>query len=135
VAQTLETAGVLIALHAEIPAARRQQAAAIFNDYGFFATQAQKGAQADLALRRAIALDPKRALAKLNLAEALYARLSTMEWDRKPGSRVKSAASIVNIFGSGGASSRRSGAYRHHRRPAPVLICARRSRHTAMRAG
>jgi hypothetical protein len=68
----LEAAGVLLALDAPVAGITPRRAAAILNDYGFIAAKAGAPAQrVEAALRRAIALDPGRAVAHLNLADVL----------------------------------------------------------------
>jgi hypothetical protein len=68
----LEAAGVLLALDAPVAGVTPRRAAAILNDYGFIAAKAGvPAARVEAALRRAIALDPGRAVAHLNLADVL----------------------------------------------------------------
>ena len=75
----LESAGVRQALEAPTEGISAQRAAAIFNDYGFLAAKsAVTLTSAELALRRAMELDPNRALAALNLADVLRNRLSAL---------------------------------------------------------
>ncbi len=73
----LEEAGVQQALDATVQGISNEKAAAILNDYGFLVSKRDaKSKLAETALRRAIALDPERAIARLNLADMLRARLS-----------------------------------------------------------
>jgi len=75
----LEQAGVRQALQAPVQEISAQRAAVIFNDYGFLASKSgTESPSAEPALRRALELDPNRALAALNLAEVLRGRLSAM---------------------------------------------------------
>jgi hypothetical protein len=75
----LEQAGVRQALRAPVQEISAQRAAAIFNDYGVLASKSgTEAASAEPALRRALELDPNRALAALNLADVLRSRLSAM---------------------------------------------------------
>lgn len=68
----LEAAGALLALDAPVTGITPRRAAAILNDYGFIAAKAGvPAARVEAALRRAIALDPGRAVAHLNLADVL----------------------------------------------------------------
>jgi hypothetical protein len=72
----LERAGVVLAFESPPAGLSPQRAAAILNDYGFLAGKYGGRAEwAETALRRAIALDPKRALAPANLADLLRQRL------------------------------------------------------------
>lgn len=78
-ADRLEQAGILYAFDAPVTGISPQQAAAILNDYGFLASKNTVQAKpAEPALRRAIVLDPNRALARLNLADLLRERLHTV---------------------------------------------------------
>lgn len=73
-ARQLEMAGVAAALDAPLHGIAPRQAAAMFNDYGYLASASST--VAERALRRAIALDPRRGVAYLNLADALRTNLS-----------------------------------------------------------
>jgi hypothetical protein len=73
----LQIAGVHQALAVAVKDITPKRAAAIFNDYGFLAAKIKLDrVNAELALRRAIQLDPDRAIAYLNLADLLRSRLS-----------------------------------------------------------
>src|SRR5262249_28486946 len=75
----LEEAGIRQALQAPVEGISAQRAAAIFNDYGFLASKSgAESTSAEPALRRAMELDPNRALAALNLADVLRGRLPTL---------------------------------------------------------
>lgn len=69
----LEAAGIHLALESTVTGISNRQVAAILNDYGFVAwqTTSQPTQVVERALRRAIALDPSRAVAHLNLADLL----------------------------------------------------------------
>lgn len=64
-------AGGVAAIESGEPTIAPQRGAAVLNDFGFFAARAGYYQLAEQALRRAIALDPGRALAHLNLADLL----------------------------------------------------------------
>lgn len=72
----LQEAGVIQALDAQIEGISPQEAAAILNDYGFLATKWAPQHIAERSLRRAIEIDPKRAVAHLNLADFLRQTLA-----------------------------------------------------------
>src|SRR5262249_54136610 len=75
----LEEAGVRQALQGTVAGISAQRAAAIFNDYGSLASKSGvESTSAEHALRRALELDPNRALAALNLADLLRRRLSAL---------------------------------------------------------
>ncbi|HEX4049320.1 MAG TPA: hypothetical protein VHY19_00380 [Steroidobacteraceae bacterium] len=70
--ESLTSAGIVQALEAPVPDAQAKAVAAMFNDFGFLA--ARDGfdvALGERALRRALAIDPMRRLAALNLATLL----------------------------------------------------------------
>lgn len=92
--QRLEEAGVLQALDAPVTRISPQRAAAILNDYGFLAWKTDPN-YAEAALRRAIALDPERALARLNLADGLRERLPGLS---DPATRAKRVAEIQALY-------------------------------------
>jgi hypothetical protein len=71
----LESAGARVAISAPLPGLPPAVAARILNDYGFLLSRETFGWTAISALRRAIELDPSRAVAHLNLAEAMRRRL------------------------------------------------------------
>lgn len=74
----LEDAGIAAALSAPVAELSTQRAAGILNDYGFLLAKTDQAPyRAEAALRRALALDPGRALAHLNLADLLRADLGT----------------------------------------------------------
>ncbi|OGP94243.1 MAG: hypothetical protein A2Z19_05085 [Deltaproteobacteria bacterium RBG_16_54_18] len=73
----LEEAGVQQALDATVEGISNKKAAVILNDYGFLTFKENANSKlAETALRRAIVLDPERAITRLNLADMLRARLS-----------------------------------------------------------
>jgi hypothetical protein len=73
----LEEAGVPIAIDSPVKGISPQRAAAMFNDYGFLlGKMADRKAIAERFLKRAIALDPRRAVAYLNLADLQQQTLS-----------------------------------------------------------
>ncbi|MGB6450226.1 MAG: hypothetical protein WBE92_05695 [Steroidobacteraceae bacterium] len=94
--RSLEQAGVLLALHAPLNGLSPKRAAALFNDYGFLAAKIHpQSPEAESALRRALALDPERALAALNLADVLRQRLSPFsDSSQEPAS----TAEIVSLY-------------------------------------
>jgi hypothetical protein len=74
-AARLEAAGAAQAVDAPLAGLASQDAATILNDYGYFAAKsADKASVAEAALRRAIALDPERRAAHVNLADFLRER-------------------------------------------------------------
>lgn len=76
---SLEAQGILQVLDAPVKEISNKTAAVILNDYGFLACKGNSQSKmAEIALRRAIHLDPERALARLNLADMLRERLSTV---------------------------------------------------------
>ena len=81
----LEKAGIRDAIDSPLRGIRSSQAAAILNDYGFLAARmGDRQVIAERFLRRAIAVDPKRAVAYLNLAELQRATLSQYSnWEDK----------------------------------------------------
>jgi hypothetical protein len=87
----LEEAGVLLALDAPVAQITPRRAAAIFNDYGFLAakTGVPPSPQVEAALRRAIALDPGRAVAHLNLADVLRKGLAQLAAAKERAARLK----------------------------------------------
>jgi len=74
-----EKAGAIQAIDAPLEGISASRAAAILNDFGFLAQQWMPQSYQERALRRAIALDPKRRVAYLNLADMLRKQLA------KPG--------------------------------------------------
>ncbi len=73
-ARELELAGIAGALEAPLHGIAPRQAAAMLNDYGYLVSPSST--VAERALRRAIAVDPRRGVAYLNLADVLRANLS-----------------------------------------------------------
>jgi len=79
-----EKAGILRAVDAPVKNISPQKAAAIINDYGFLAIKKRTSPDLiDHILRRAIELDPERALAHLNFADYLRDQLSFYGANRK----------------------------------------------------
>lgn len=75
----LQDAGILRALDAPVEGTSAKRAALILNDFGFWASKdAFRAPQAERALRRAVSLDPRRAVAWLNLGDLLRDRLSAL---------------------------------------------------------
>ena len=71
-----EKAGAIQAIDAPLEGISASRAAAILNDFGFLAQQWMPQSYQERALRRAIALDPKRRVAYLNLADLLRKQLA-----------------------------------------------------------
>lgn len=87
---SFEQAGFPSAIAAPVRGISPQEAAAMLNDYGFLANKVpNKQAIAEQALRRAIELDPQRALAHLNLADLLRARLGEASSDPVQGAALR----------------------------------------------
>jgi hypothetical protein len=73
----LQKAGIIHALNAPVENISPQDAAAILNDYGFFLGKFSQASPLSIRfLRRAIELDPQRAVAHLNLADLLRTTLA-----------------------------------------------------------
>lgn len=103
----LEDAGVVQALDAPLSGISPQRAAAILNDYGFLAFRVQPNL-AEVALRRAMDLDPNRALAALNLADGLRERLSAWSDPATTPARVSEIGHLYRKYlASGGKSNPR----------------------------
>jgi len=103
----LEDAGVLDALDSPIVDIAPSQAAAVLNDYGFLAARAGDNQVAERFLKRAVAVDPKRAVAYLNLADLQRATLSQYAiWDDKVRRSREAAANYRTYIALGGKTTR-----------------------------
>jgi hypothetical protein len=95
----LERAGVFNALDAQVTGIPEVRGAAILSDYGFWSGKMGedplRSIVGEMALRRAIVLDPARNIAKLNLADLLQARQSTV-W-AQPG-KLARATEIDDLY-------------------------------------
>lgn len=112
--ERLEGAGIAEALSAPVAELSPRRAAAILNDYGFLLTKIrQTPYRAEAALRRAIVLDPGRALAHLNLADLLRSDLGTFAaTGGDVGERDKEIASHYRAYlAAGGAPTAASTSY------------------------
>ncbi|SHN23049.1 hypothetical protein [Rhizobacter sp. OV335] len=98
--ERLEEAGIAEAVSAPVAELPPRRAAAILNDYGFLLARTNRSSyRAQAALHRAIALDPGRALAHLNLADVLRADLGTFAGaGGDVGSRNKEIASHYRAY-------------------------------------
>jgi hypothetical protein len=95
----LEQAGILQALEAPVAGISPRRAAAILNDYGFLVWKKQaRLTWAEPALRRAIALDPRRALARLNLADGLRESLPALTDFAVKQQRVAEIAALYRKY-------------------------------------
>jgi len=88
--QRLEQADVQDAVDSVVPVPDPRKAAEILNDYGFLlAKRMDQPDKAERVLRRAIALDPKRAVAHLNLADLIRSQLGAISEGGKKELRTK----------------------------------------------
>lgn len=95
----LEKAGITYAIEHPIEGATPRRLAHILNDYGFWLSKdvsnQRNRAVAGLALRKALTLDPKRNVARMNLAEALMHSIADQaEYNQKVGL----SGEIANIY-------------------------------------
>jgi hypothetical protein len=96
---SLQAAGVRQALSVAVRDISPKRAAAIFNDYGFLAAKIKTDQiNAELALRRAIQLDPDRTIAYLNLADLLRSRLSGVAAFKAKASATREVVALYRTY-------------------------------------
>jgi hypothetical protein len=101
---SLEQAGAFQAVYLPVSDLSAKKAAAIFNDIGFFASG--NGGDQELsmqALRRALELDPDRAVAALNLADLLMRNIAgTVDFEQRRSLESEIAALYRQFIAHGG---------------------------------
>jgi hypothetical protein len=103
----LEQADVQDAIDSSVPPPEPRKAAEILNDYGFLLGKGlDQSDRAEAALRRALSLDPKRAIAHLNLADLIKSQLPTIsEWKKKDERAQEAARHYRRYLALGGRRS------------------------------
>ncbi len=108
----LEEANIRLALDAPIRSISKKKAAEILNDYGFLLwkayAQSPPPPEAEIALRRAVKLDPTRMVVWLNLADLLRDSLPTLsDWKEKQARSREIETLYRKYLSLGGKSSAR----------------------------
>jgi len=103
----LERSGLAAVIDFPVTGISPQRAAAMFNDYGFLLGRIHgRDEAAERALKRAIALDPKRMVAYLNLADLQRKMLSSRaDWKSKTALSAEIRANYRSYLALGGKST------------------------------